>query len=239
MTTDIRDYVASGYFLSRRVDIPRDCTGIALRRVTLASDHSQRRSFPDSWTLSWCSESREKRLAKAAVFGISERQLDDVIAWADETFDSEFGAWSVFFTLEAAQAAARLMLQNAPGLELWGVGLHCTLLNSYCEESRPPPPRPGYAPTGASGTHIAACVRTAPLSEGGEVLGHELLIDDYCCFNSPESWHLDEKGLFRSAGLVPNDNGLIDSFDEALACCQRLDAADSWRPWLIVRYPLG
>lgn len=62
----------------------------------------------------------------------------------------------------------------------------------------------------------------------------------------PESLHLDEQGLLREAGVVPNDHGLIDSLDEALACCRLLepDAAEQqderagWLPWLIVRYSL-
>ncbi len=86
MTTKIPDYIASGYYLSRIVD-SRDCTGVDLRRVTLAADHSQRRFFPHSWTLSWCRASREERLVEATVFGVSEPQLDDVVAWADEKFD--------------------------------------------------------------------------------------------------------------------------------------------------------
>ena len=79
------------------------------------------------------------------------------------------------------------------------------------------------------------------------MLGHELLIDDLAsCFDSPESRHLDERDLFRSLGVVPNSYGLVDSFEEALACCRHLDshAAETphritgWRPWLIIRYPL-
>lgn len=94
--------------------------------------------------------------------------------------------------------------------------------------------------------HIAACVRSLPLAEGGKVLGHEILIDDAgSCFNSPESRHLEEQAIFRAVGVVPNENGLIDSFDHALAYCRHLEshAAESqhgitgWRPWLIVRYP--
>lgn len=239
------DYVASGYFISRWTRT-RDCTGTELRRVTLAGDHSQRSFFPEPWTLSWTSEAREDRIAKAAVFGIPEAQLEGVMTWADGSFGSLFGTWSVFFTLEAAQAAARLMLPNASDLDLWGVGLHRTLLPSYCEASKPPASPPGYAPIGASGTHIAACVRPSPLAEGGEVLGHEILIDDAgSCFNSPESRHLDEQAMLRAVGVAPNKDGLIDSFDDALACCRELSAhADEtqhritgWLPWLIVRYP--
>ncbi len=245
MTAHLQDYVASGYFLSRHAGV-RDCTGIELRRVSLAHDHSRRRFFPESWTLSWCRETREQRIKEAAVFGIAEGDLDEVMAWADRSFDSVFGAWDVFFTLDDARAAARSFLRSAVELELWGVGLHRTLVSAFCERSAPPPQKPGYAPAGASAIHVATCMRSAPLADGGTVLGHEVLIDVGCSFNSPESLHVDERELFRDAGLVPNTHGLIASFDEALACCQFLEADASedgderagWLPWLLVRYSL-
>jgi hypothetical protein len=240
-----RDYVSSGYFLSRYTGT-RDCTGVEIRRETLAADHSPREFFPDTWALSWCRESRIERIQKAAVFGITEQELDGVIAWGDQSFDTAFGAWNVFFGLEDARGAARVMLGRAVDLELWGVGLHRDLLSAYCDASKPLA-QPGYAPTGASGVHEAACTRSAPLAEGGVVLGHELLIDDLGgSFNSPESRHLEERDLFRALGVARNALGLIDSFDEALACARYLDSLAAatphqitgWRPLLIVRYPL-
>ncbi len=243
---DLREYVAAGYFLSRDTG-EHDCSGTKLRRVTLAHDHSQRRFFPESWTLSWCSESHEERVEHAAAFGIEEPELARVIAWADQSFDSVFGAWDVLFTVDGAREAARSFLPNAVGLELWGVGLHRSLVSDYCKASAPPPPAPGYAPTGASGIHVATCVRPAPLAQGGTVLGHEILIADVgCSFNSPESRHLDERAAFRAAGVTPNEAGLVDSFDDARACCRFLESRASeiqhgiagWAPWLIVRYRL-
>ena len=122
MAMRLEDYLAAGFFLSRHAGV-RDCTGVELRRTTLAHDHSQRRFFPESWTLSGCSESREERLERAAVFGIAESDLDRVIAWADQSFDSAFGAWDVFFTTEAARAAARSFLQNSFSIRLSAIGL--------------------------------------------------------------------------------------------------------------------
>ena len=224
-----------------------DCTGIELRRVTLAHDHTQRRFFPQTWALSWCSETREERLAEAAIFGIAEGDLERVIAWADGAFDFAFGAWDAFFALDAARDAARSFLRNAADLELWGVGLHRSLVSAFCEASAPPAQQPGYAPVGATAIHIATCVRPAPLADGGTVLGHEVLIPDAgCSFNSPESLHIDERASFQKAGVVQNQHGLIDSFDEALACCKLIehDSAQEralgagWLPWLIVAYQL-
>lgn len=151
----------------------------------------------------------------------------------------------MFFTLEAAQAAARRMLGNAPDLDIWGVGLHRSLLSSYCEAFEPEPSTPRRAPMGAGTAEIGVCFRSLPFVEGGEVLGHEILVDDTSWFDSPESQHLDESAIFRAVGVVPNEDGLIDSFDEALACCDELDSRASdtqhemtgWLSWLVVRYP--
>jgi hypothetical protein len=246
--TDIRptDYVAAGYFLSCYAGI-HDCTGGQLRRITMAHDHSQRRFFPESWTLSWCHETRERRIKDAAVFGIAQEGLEEVMAWADKNFGSVFGAWNVFFTQTDARAAARLFLQNATGLELWGVGLHHTLLPTFREMAALPPPQPGCSPEGASAIEIATCVHSAPLADGGAVLGHEILVADVgCSFNSPESLHMDEQEVLREAGVAPNPHGLIDSLDDAITCCKLFepDGTDEqersagWLPWLIVRYQL-
>jgi hypothetical protein len=242
----LRDYVAAGYFLSRHTGA-HDCTGLQLRRVTMAHDHSQRRFFPESWALSWCGETREQRIEEAAVFGIAEGDLDEVMSWADRSFGSVFGAWDVFFMQEDARAAARSFLPNASDLELWGIGLHRSLVSAFCEASAPPPQRPGYAPVGASGIHIATCMRPVPIADDGTALGHEILIADIGrSFNSPESLHLDERKRLGAAGVVPNEHGLIDSFDDALACCRVFEPAPAeaqnpspaWLPWLIVRYTL-
>jgi hypothetical protein len=73
-------------------------------------------------------------------------------------------------------------------VEPWGVGLHRSLVSKYRRASAPPTPVPGYAPTGATGLHVATCMRPAPLAEGGAALGHEILIPDLgCSFNSRQS----------------------------------------------------
>jgi hypothetical protein len=244
--TSPRNYVASGYFLSLWVET-KNTLGFELRRVTLANDHSKRVFFPDAWALSWSQSQATERAAEAARFGIPPEDLPNVMAWADRGFNQTFGAWSAFFRLEEARAAAHSMLRRAEGLELWGAGLHRDLVAGYCEASTPPPSAPGFAPTGAGGAHIATCERARPLADGGAVLGHELLIEDIgCAFNSPESRHLNERAVHEAVGVIPNGLGLIDSLDDALACCKYLDAhaaemspqITGWLPWLMVRYAL-
>jgi hypothetical protein len=159
-TTDIHDYIAAGYFLSRYVG-PHDCTGIELRRLTLANDHSPREFFPDGWCLSWCHSSRQEMVAAASVFGIPESELAGVISWADKHFGLEFGAWSVFFELRGAREVARSVLGNAADLDLWGVGLHRSVVGEYraatTAATRPGAPRAGFAQVGAGGVRDAIC----------------------------------------------------------------------------------
>jgi hypothetical protein len=87
----------------------------------------------------------------------------------------------------------------------------------------------------------------SPLADGGTPLGHEVLVASVgCTFNSPESLHIDEQELLRDAGVVANADGLIDSLEDALACCRLLepaasearDESDLWLPWLVVQYAL-
>lgn len=244
MSQNIPDYVAAGYFISRYVG-GCDFTGSVLRRTSLAADHSVRKFFPNSWALSWCHADWEQRIAAAANFGINEHELPDVMNWADNGFDSVFGAWSVFFNLSHALAVVQTFLKNAVDLELWGVGLPASLRNEYLAISQPPATKPGYAPVGASGVHMAVNRNSALLADGGTILGHELLIDDFgCAFNSPESLHIDEKEMYCAVGVAPNGYGLIDSLGEGLACSRYLESQAGktqnrivgWFPWLIVRY---
>lgn len=244
---ELTDYISAGYFLSRYTG-ERDCTGIRLRRITMAREHSQRRFFPHTWAIPWCGDDRSERIERAADFGVPEADLDAVLAWADASFGTKFGAWSVFFSLGHARAAAAAMLGNVRDLDLWGVGLHRDLARSFCDATRPPPPEPGFAPMGASGVHIAVCQRPAPLADGGVPLGYEVLIEDLGCeFNSPESRHLDEVGASRAAGIAVNADGLFESLEDALSCCRQLPGVgedappyrcSGWLPWLLVRYPL-
>ncbi len=234
---DLAEYTAAGYYLSRRTGAS-DCGGMDLARVTLASNHSERAFFPDDWTLSWVQRDREVRAARAAEFGFTADQLDSIMEWAGGSFGRSFGLWRVFFSIEDARSVGQSTLGGTPDVELWGVGLHRTLVDSYC---RAP------ARISASGVHTAVCAGRK-LAEGGVVLGHDILFEEMgSTFSSPESKRLDEVAMFRSTGVAPNDDGLIDSLEDARKCCRYLDEHPAsprapikgWQPWLLLRYPLS
>jgi len=241
--TQLDQYLSAGYFLSRLVDPVRP----GHRAITLGHDHSPRRFFPESWALSWCKEQPEHRVRNAQHFGIAEADLGRVHAWADAAFSKAFGAWDVIFRIEDARSVARSFLAGAQGLELWGLGVHRSVLQELREGTEPPPQVPGYAPTGASGVHLTAELGQ-PLAPGGTPLGHEPLIAEVgCSFNSPASLHLDEVAVWSRLGVQPNGHGLIDSYDEALAGCREFASAkvagpapqSDWFPGLLVRYPIA
>lgn len=241
--TGLSAYVSGGYLLSRWTG-GVDCTGTTLRRTTVANDHRQRAFFPDSWAIDWCGDDRESRVAAAAAFKIDEPGLADVIAQLTPDFDVVFGAWGTCFTLETARAYAGRHLSRSEGVELRGLGLHDSLVERFLDRTGPPPQLPGFAPVGASGTHEAV-KRRQRLAPGAAPLGHELLVHEHCCFNSPESLHGSEAELLTRAGVQANEHGLIDDLADALRCREALAAAPlanapgaEWLPWLIVRYPL-
>lgn len=241
--TESDGYFCAGYFLSRWVEpeFPVD----APRHVTLARDHTPRVYFPDTWAIEWANESREERLRAATALGIGASALEDAVNQATADFGERHGAWSTIYSLDAARSYVRRFLSRTPELELWGVGLHASLRDEFLRRHGPPESPPDCAPIGPSGTYDVVA-RGERLRPGGTVLGHELLVHEYSCFNSPHSLHGDEAELFSRAGVRPNSTGLIDSFDDALRCCDGLRSGFrfdeptplDWLPWLIVTFPL-
>lgn len=231
---NLADYTAAGFYLSRRLTSD-ECGGIDLGRLSLASDQPERAFFPDSWTLSWVRREREERIASAAAFGFEADQIDAIMEWAGRSFGNTFGFWRVFFSIDDARTVGESALGGVSGVELWGVGLHRSLVNGYCR---------------APGQITASGVRTAvfankKLPEGGTVLGYDLLFEELgSSFSSPESRGFDEVAMFRNVGVAPNEDGLVDSFADAKKCCRYLDErpgakVKGWQPWLLVRYPLS
>ena len=92
--SDARGDVAAGHFLSKWQDV-HDCTGIELRRITLAGDHSQRRFFLAN---AGC-RGRER----VRTTGSKRRRHRELLR---EAFDSELGLVSFFRLASGTQRDA-------------------------------------------------------------------------------------------------------------------------------------
>lgn len=237
----LSDYRLGGYFLSRLTGAV-DCTGTTLRKVSLASDHSGRRFVPDDWTYSWVSAHWSDRLRAASPFGMTEEDVRALVSEVTDGVGLNVEPYSVCCDLDSARRIHDRFLRRAADIELWGVGLHTSLVPDFTAFYRPLPALPGFAPI-APAIGFTMVQKGAALAPGGELLGHELLISDGSGFNSVESRHGDEVELLRAAGAHVNEHGLISDFATAVRLMDFVPpiqhiAPGGWFPWLIVRYPL-
>lgn len=227
-SSDSGTFLSAGYTLSTHTG-RTDCTGIRLRPLTLANDHTQRVFLPSTWAVEWCKESPEERLARAADFGIDPSRLEDLIQRVTAGFESEFGAWHTILDLEVARELWR-DYARAEGVRLWGVGLAHDELEAMHEEMEP---------NHAMGAGWAL-LRAQTMAPGGRLLGYEVLVDGIGCFNSLESLHHPEDELYQAAGVAPGPNGLFEEHEpaRALARLARERFGQNWRAWRIQQYEL-
>lgn len=230
----VEQYISAGYTVSTLTD-EVDCSGTELRPHTLARDHTQRRCFPEDWALEWVSMGRSDRLARASEVGLSPDQLDEAMAWATEQFERSFGAWTVCFTLETAREVARRFFGRPT--TILGLGLHPSVVDDFIRASAPPPSKPGGAPHGSMGHHLAVLKRE-PLEESGEAIGFEALAPGWVGLDSLESLHYDETEIRGQADVTLNEAGLAGDLDDARRICAAAGTAtdDLWFPGLLTQY---
>src|SRR4051812_17945305 len=111
------------------------------------------------------------------------------------------------FSLAVAREVRRTFFGANDPVEIWGLGLHSSLLGIFEELAAPPTPHAGFAPVGAGGVY-AIVTRARTVLPDGSPLGHELLTYDGS-FNSAASLHFDEEKLFLDGGVTTNRHGLI------------------------------
>jgi hypothetical protein len=230
LCVDAGEYVSGGYYLARRPE-----AGVLSASGCLAD------FFPDSWAIEWSTDNSGHRSGKAALFGIVPESLREVQVWATESFEKEFGAWSAFYSLEAAKNARTRFLSEFPQVVVFGLGLRESCVDGFEDAARPPAPKPGYSPFGETG--VLQCVsRREAIAPGGVPAGFELVstyLGQLTC-----SWRCNalEAECARELGVQLNSAGLISSFEDATRCAEYVSRDDAgaepglWLPWLITIY---
>jgi hypothetical protein len=234
-------FVAGGYFVVRPCDREPWMPADLLPPRVLSVSSCICTFFPDAWSLSWTSDSAEKRSAAAAAFGIPEARLPELVAWATASFNRAFGWPRVLYSLEDARAARALLGADREETVLFGIGLAVDLAPDFFRLVSPRAQEPGHDSDGDSG--FAQCVgRGRALAAGGRPLGYEPLVTDIG--QVTHSWLCNglAEELRSTMGAVPNAHGFIDDPTVARRFADHINSGGVgaepglWLPWLVVEY---
>jgi hypothetical protein len=155
----VSEYVSGGYYVARLSRRSESKSADLIPGQVLSASGCICEFFPDVWAIEWTSESVDDRSKQAAAFGISTKDLPNVIAWATGSFTKTFGWPNAFYTLEAAQKARASFLPDDPEIVVFGLGLHHSDVEGFLKAAQPEPAQPGYAPVGETG--VFQCVGSA------------------------------------------------------------------------------
>jgi hypothetical protein len=225
------DYVAAGYFLAPRVARPSYVSGL-LPDELLSASPCICPTLPDTWALSWTSDSEAARHERAAALGIAKADVARLVEWITRRFDVDVGWPNVLLSFEAAQAL-RAAFPAAAALVLFGLAFPRGERERLLAALTPADPREGKA------GFLLALERDAAPAPGGVALGHEIV-----CLPELHSWLCN--GLetdVAKLGILPNAHGFIDDLQAATRAaeyCGREDVGAEpglWLPALVSIYP--
>lgn len=227
MRADPTTFVSGGYFLTKRIRRPQAISDLVPDSIlTLSTCFTD--IAPDSWADKAYNFEDEERVAEALKFGIPREAVPALVDHFTKAVESKH-ITNCFPTLSVAQEFYGHCADDA--VVLVGIGLDASRLESF------------KAQLGDDVNHGYGLVERVdaniPVAGGGEVLGFEPLgfeatkFHSWLCHDAPA----DASALF---GVVPNGNGFIEAFNDAVRVTENLKATGAetaiWEPWLVVRY---
>jgi hypothetical protein len=230
-------FVSAGFYIVRTIPRPdyTDPRLIPDRVVTVSSCIGE--FAPDTWCIEWSNDSEAERVATAKHFGLGEQQMYCLISEMTEAFDIEFGWPNVIWNIEFARSIAKSFLADTPDVRIIELGLQNEYIEAFCR-GREPEQHAGFAPVGRQGIH-QAILRMQPIERTDLSLGFEPLLsdDELSC-----SWLCNglETAVAEDLQILPNDHGLIGTFEEAKAAVAYIGRDEVgaepglWLPWLII-----
>jgi hypothetical protein len=244
LSIDLNDYLSGGYFITRTVKREAGRSEGVLPNRLLSFSDCLSPHLPAPWMLDWMLNDEREAIRQAADSGISLEATLAARKWTTRHYDDDVAHSGVFYRLETARDFLRKFLQNNPDWTICGLGLHSSLTARFLQEAIPPAPPNlnGVDPTDGVNRAIRSGL---PLADGGEKLGFELLVFDFYSYNLEHSWLCNglEVDFHEDPGVTPGRFGLIENFEDALACADRIVRENIqaepglWLPWLIVQYP--
>lgn len=237
---DLRDYVASGYFITRYATEGFWKTPLLPERViSVSSCFSKMVYVYWGWDV-------EKHQAEILDFGIPAEKLPALREWST---GNDVGHPNVFYSLNAAQQFIAEFLPAQDDLLLIGSALPEELVDVFLADN---PQTTLDAdkqlvisdnPFGMNRVLLAK----KSLEAGGKVLGFE--IAGYFSSSPNESWLSNgiEKDMHELFAIHPNQVGLINTYEEAKKVYEWIAEdkmqgtraePEPYYPWLLVQYPL-
>ena len=238
---DLGQYVSAGFVVTRRFARPDYAAADLLPPMLVSASPDLADFIPDVWAIAWCGVAPADRTATAARLGIAPGRVDQVVAGVTGLIadNARYGWPNICYSREAAAAVERLAAP-ADRLVVLELALAQDDAARFVSESVPPPPAPGYAPTGEAGVRTAIRRGVAPDSNG-RPLGFEPLCFDHAlgC-----SWLCNglEVAVAQTLGIRPNAAGLIDTAGQAQSAVAYISRDDVgaepglWLPWLLIEH---
>ena len=229
MEIDLKEFVAGGYCLAKYNERAEYTADFLPPKIISASE-----CIVDIFPSVWSADSIEKpnqAKREARSYSVSVDNLPQVLEWAEKHREIEIGWGNTFFSINKAREFANLFYDFVSELNVIGIGLKRELVVDYLNEEDA-----GYGVY----EHLK---QEKSLERGGEILGFEVLGNDYGSFHSwlCNGLEKDCKGKF---GVIPNQNGFIATFEEAEKCAEYANRDEVgaepclWLPWLILNYKI-
>ncbi len=144
MQPNLSDFVAGGYYISKYVERPSYSSADLLPEKILSLSGCICEFVPDTWTLSWTGDSDEERKKSGAFFGLTPEAGEQLSAWTTSQFDKEVGWPNVCFELDTARLIRHRFIAAAEPAVIFGIGLHKSLENRFCDCAKPPEQKEGF-----------------------------------------------------------------------------------------------
>lgn len=197
-------------------------------------------TYPDSWGLSWVSESEEDLQKIRDRLGLENKTFQELRREIDTAFLQERFGWpNVWLDLADARSFQRRYLRSLSRLKLLAIALPEIYVEDFLREEAPAHPNAGEI-----GVH-QRILRRERWESAGDFRGFDILgvaisgsLHTFVC-NGLEDLYRDQ------LGIAPNQHGLIAGYDDAVRAAEYTNlettAAEpvGWYPWLVEEYPLA
>lgn len=225
--------LSAGFLLVRRVIRPAYVSAALIPSTIVSASDCISPQFPGPYAIGWASIPADDREAAFSEVGVSPELRESAIEWATSALRSVFGWPGVFFTLDAALEARSRFLSSSEEVRLIGLGLDERFADSFIDEATTP-----YADTG----YLVAVRERRSIPPGGTALGYEPL--DLEDGHLQHSWLCNglEQHCADVLGIRPGAYGLLQSFDDALRCCDEINREEVgaepgyWLPIFLTDY---